>query len=457
MNIIKKWNSFLGQMINESQVMFSYKFNNLLNNIKDPVADSLKSLSGQELNTTINWIDFDKSDREQIFCLQDKKAQKLKEELEKDVKYNWMGGGILVNNPTSNHIFTNLGFTPPESGPLPRPSNNSEEGFIIREYVSPKTNTTYALCDFQGTICVINKQALKKVDHSDKIWKTPKQPMRIGRAATSLLKAAGINHSPTEIANFVNKFKSEIDRLNDKFGNFELVSGPDIAFWYNIKNYDKPQDSRGGDLYNSCMSRMDDETFDIYTKNPQVCKLLIFRSERDASKIVGRALIWTLTDGKNFMDRIYTSEPDLVELFRMYAKDNQIWAKFLNSNTPNSKAISPATGEETNLGALQVKLSPIDYEYFPYLDTLKFYSPLKKIISNDTSSLSGERWTLESTSGRWSEYEQDSSCDYCNGSGNVLCHICDGDGVVNDNSTGSAVQCNRCTGRGEIDCPECSW
>jgi hypothetical protein len=460
MSIIQNWKHFKDLKLNESQIMYSDKFMNLLKNVKDPVADSLASLSGQDLNTTINWIDFDKSDREQILCLQDKKAQKMLDELKRDQKIFWSSSiGIPTNSNYNKQIFQSLGFTPPEKGPLPRPSSSQVEGVIIGEYTSPKTGKVYALCDFEGLLCVINKEQLKPVDHSKKIWKTPKQPMRIGRATTALLKSAGINHSATQIADFVNKFKSEIDRLNDKFANFEMVTGDKIAYWYNMKNYDKPENSRGGDLYNSCMSRMDDETFDIYTQNPKVCSLLIFKSERDLSKIVGRALVWTLSDGKRFMDRAYTSEPDLVELYRIYATDNGIWAKFFNSNCPNSKAIDPSSGSPVELGNLEVELEKKNYSYFPYLDTLKYYSPSKSILSNSRDNLKGfgEIWTLESTSGRWSEYEGDGPCDYCNGSGNVLCNTCDGDGVVGDNSTGSAVRCERCDGHGEVDCPDCSW
>ena len=53
--------------------------------------------------------------------------------------------------------------------------------------------------------------------------------------------------------------------------------------------------------------------FNIYIENPDVCQLLIFTDPND--KLLGRALLWKLEDGSNYMDRIYTNRDSYIELF----------------------------------------------------------------------------------------------------------------------------------------------
>ena len=96
-----------------------------------------------------------------------------------------------------------------------------------------------------------------------------------------------------------------------------MVQGESIAYWYNYKNYL----DRSGSLGNSCMSNVDDEYFDIYMSNSDVCKLLILKSQENPNKIVGRALLWTLTGGEKYLDRIYTIKDSDIELFKDYAKE----------------------------------------------------------------------------------------------------------------------------------------
>jgi len=113
-------------------------------------------------------------------------------------------------------------------------------------------------------------------------------------------------------------------------------------------------------------------------------------------------------------------------------------------------------------GHLSVKLKNAnngDYDRYPYLDTLKYFSTSSGKITTEQMKGHSDYITLEDTGGRWSEDQ----CDHCGGDGRVDCYECDGDGRVDctecysrssRRSTGR-VSCSECDGDGEVDCSEC--
>ena len=183
----------------------------------------------------------------------------------------------------------------------------------------------------------------------------------------------------SKIEEFVNLYKSAID--GEDLSKFELVSGKDIKKWYHENNYDQIR----GQLGNSCMRYNKCQNFlDIYTKNPEVCQLLILKSDDEKDKIIGRALIWKLTDGNYYMDRIYTINDSDRLLFQDYARINKIE----NSYDGNSSL------------KLEVKLGDYTYEKYPYMDTLVVYNPITKILRDDEDLWPGQGYIkLQDTSG----------------------------------------------------------
>ena len=250
-------------------------------------------------------------------------------------------------------------------------------------------------------------------------------------AVRALLKAGGKEFLDKDIEQFVNLYKSTVDKLNDKFSYFEIVSGSDIAYWYNHRNYFV----RSGTLGNSCMSNVPGRYLEIYTANPNQCSLVIFKSQDDTEKIVGRALLWTLPDGKKFVDRIYVINDSDVQLFRDYAKENGWYSKYYNNSGADTKAYSPEGGTvDLNL---RITLDKKDYDNFPYLDTLKYFTPGSGILD----PYDGE-YLLEDTGGGHM-----GSCEYCHGEGRIECGDCYGSGEN---------ECSECEGSGEIKCSTCS-
>jgi hypothetical protein len=87
---------------------------------------------------------------------------------------------------------------------------------------------------------------------------------------------------------------------------FEIVEGDEIAKWYRYENYAENK----GTLGNSCMRDKRDSFFEIYTKNPEVCRMLILKED---DKILGRALIWKLNSFKSYAGG--TNNPEILNTF----------------------------------------------------------------------------------------------------------------------------------------------
>ena len=210
-------------------------------------------------------------------------------------------------------------------------------------------------------------------------WKEQRTEIGIGRFVNRVFQKAKITPNPSDVEKFVNSYKTRIKMINNVDSLFELVSGEDIKKWYLESSYQ----SKMGQLSKSCMRYGSCQSyFDIYTKNPEVCQLLILKgSEKD--KIVGRALVWKLKNGKTYMDRQYCNDDSDMSLYKEFAKKNG-WLYYGDSN----------------LQTLQVKLKPISINQFPYMDTFLCYNHNDYLLS-DNENLWPDTgwWKLRSTSG----------------------------------------------------------
>lgn len=187
----------------------------------------------------------------------------------------------------------------------------------------------------------------------------------------------------SKIEEFVNLYKSTID--GGDLSNFELVSGEDIRKWYHENNYEHIR----GQLGNSCMRYHSCQSYlDIYVDNPEVCQLLILKSDDNKDKIKGRALVWKLTDGEYYIDRIYTINDSDRLLFLDYARINKI------NNSYDTRFSSE----------LEVKLGDHTYQKYPYMDTFVVYNPTTKILKDDEDLWPGQGYIkLQDTQGGFDE------------------------------------------------------
>jgi hypothetical protein len=227
---------------------------------------------------------------------------------------------------------------------------------------------------------------------------TKSNPIRIGKFINKIFPG---KFSETEREKFVNLFKSSLMKSSERF---EIVEGDDIAFWYKEENYSEIN----GQLGTSCMRGMKEDTFDIYTKNKDVCRMLILLGEDDL--LLGRSLIWNcqIRVPKNsyeditFMDRQYTTKQSDVDKFRTYADKNGWAYKTVNSHS----SLDSVTYKGEELSAkLKVSIDHIPTR-FPYMDTFRRLSHDSDTLFNDKDKNTPGDYILDSTSGGYTEVEE---------------------------------------------------
>jgi len=182
-----------------------------------------------------------------------------------------------------------------------------------------------------------------------------RQEMKIGRMINPYLK-----HN---LENIVNKFKTEQKILSGNFDMFRIVEGEEIKHWYDGKNYLYG----GGQLNNSCMRNVNSDRFNLYSKNPKVCKLLILVDER-TNKLMGRALLWKTKDGW-YLDRVYTRNDSDMILYNLFAQ-HKGYSTFGNRDDRNNKMSVQLNYYPSWLGKKN-----------PYMDTFKYFNVINNTLS----------------------------------------------------------------------------
>jgi hypothetical protein len=213
---------------------------------------------------------------------------------------------------------------------------------------------------------------------SKRIWGDGRTPYySIGRWVRHIftdVKKKSISN--TDLENFVDDYKKAFLSISideeKEINQLELVSGEEIRKWYLVDNYD--DDSDGTELGKSCMRKADcQEYFGIYENNPEVCKLLILKSEDDPNKIRARALLWTLDNSMRggvdelYLDRIYYTDKEDIEYYYKWCKENGV--KFAYDNYNMGVGVNSLRYNAT------VQLGDHTYSSFPYMDTFTYYDP----------------------------------------------------------------------------------
>ena len=233
------------------------------------------------------------------------------------------------------------------------------------------------------------------------IWKESRNSIRIGKFIQKFKK-----FSNSEIETFSNLFKSLVEVSSE---SFELVSGDEIKKWYLESNY---YITNGGTLHGSCMRSEECQEFlDIYTKNPNTCKLLILKKN---NKLIARALVWKVheikvvdfTDGFYFskkkiesrkqtkqllsgieyvMDRCYFTSDHYKYSMEEYAKKNN-WAIRHNDCVYRIYNTLEKTYKSLYL-KIKVKTNKLEFDKYPYMDTFARYNSKKGILYSDRNEI----------------------------------------------------------------------
>ena len=396
------------ELLMESKVVFSKKFINLLNRMRtNKVASDLLNIYSKDFDVQYNYVDI--TDRkDSLSFTPDRKVKELLQD--KPEVYKVGTRRQLTHNQSNDSIFDKLGYDRYKDYWTP---DDGQKGLIKTEIVSSTSGKVFVLFEEltdsdEKRYAVLNRDCLTLSEMDDSVvWKTSRNPIKVGRLVRPLLKSAGVEITDPELEEFINQFKATYDFAADGSKQFDIVKGKDIAYWYQYDNYV----DGGGTLNNSCMAEVDSDYFDIYTQNSQVSLVILYGDDGQitgdkykADKIKGRAILWECeVKGQKsmFMDRIYTTSDSDVELFKQFAQKNGWYYKDSQSMTPREIITD---GTSSGRWSLNVQLNDVDWSYYPYVDTLCFCYPEENLLSNEQDEDKDMR-VLRSTEGEWySEY-----------------------------------------------------
>lgn len=439
--MLYSFDDFIGErkieLLLEANIKIEVGLLDILTSMKSPIAKKVVDLNGREVDVNTNYINYDINKHDKVIFKPDDKVEKIKYTFSYDGYYDilYKFTSDMKNELGLDNVVKIANGDLIEYENIDIESNNYYNDYKFINYYSKLYFKTlleqgnivlgYKYVDGNKNYSLINKQNIQKDFSSIK-----NSEIAVGRFTRALLKKADQEFTDKDIEAFVTEFKTTMRIKKDSFKNFSVVKGDDIKFWYNQRN-----NMPGGSLGSSCMKHDKcQEYFDIYTKNPNQVSMIILKSYEDESKICGRALLWTDTENRKFMDRIYINDNSHEDMFIEYAISNGYYYKEEQSFSNPDVMLND---KKVNI-SIMVKLDEYEFDNYPYVDTLKC---LKDGVLYTDDGDNDYDYKLTSTEGG------NGICDSCNGSGEISCGNCCGDAVV---------ECHECYGSGEESCDECN-
>jgi hypothetical protein len=264
----------------------------------------------------------------------------------------------------------------------------NEFRIIISKIDSPISNI---ILNFNKPIDISNVNPMTGMENMvSYVRNGKKEMMKIGSFVTRILSETGDTFQPNVIEKFVNEYKGTFSFISSD-QNFETVYGENIRKYYLDRNYSEG----GGTLQNSCMKfEYCQKYLNIFVENPDRVNLLILRNPKNRLQIDGRALLWTLDNhsGKKFLDFPYTSKDYMYKIFEEYAKKKGWYYTKKEEGEPSHYRflnVFDPSGNKTD-EIFYVNLTPEDYEFYPYLDIMRFFNPDTGYLTNDKNSINEE-------------------------------------------------------------------
>ena len=252
----------------------------------------------------------------------------------------------------------------------------------------------------KGEINITNANMVKQFSGRNQI--------KIGKFVTSVLGPV----SAKDLEDFVNKLKSSKDRGLE----IKIVEGDEIKKYYRTEALSDNPNLSGSEIMRSCMrdkEKVKPNVFDIYTKNPESCKMVVMLDENGG--LVSRAILWKVNNSQNNHTNERTEETrglDLPESFwfmdRVYSVENWMdksmydWADkkgyaYKRGNFGNRNIVFNGVGGHCEM---EVDVKKIGYRGFPFMDTFIYYDVKNgKLRNSDTQGFKG--FNLQSTEGNY--------------------------------------------------------
>jgi len=198
-----------------------------------------------------------------------------------------------------------------------------------------------------------------------------RQEMKFGRFIIKMYNDSHrvITNQKKQVDEIVDLYKAYREALIGKY-DFKVIKGEEIKKWYSVHNYA----TGSGTLNNSCM-RYDDEQnrLWLYTDNPDKISLLIMIDKNN--KLLGRALLWELSNGEKYMDRTYTILQHHEDSFEMWADKNGI-------NLTYAEVIDMIKEPKLSVILQEIGVSGDGAQHYPFMDTFKFCFPKEHLLTN---------------------------------------------------------------------------
>jgi hypothetical protein len=263
------------------------------------------------------------------------------------------------------------------------------------------THTSFAnYITMRGEMCSYLPNGREHVVNENGRWaRNGRQDMKVIKMARNLLHEPIANDiDATDYEKFNNLVKSYISVMGDEDGegkkiNLQVIKGDAILGAYDGRNYSDIL-GRETNLHGSCMRHDDAQRWlSIYTDNENNVSLLVAYDMHE--KVLGRAILWLLDDGKKAMDTIYTHE-SLTQSFIQWANENDYYYK--NRQSCHHDAFDKhVSGEYITMP--RVTLKNYDFDYYPYMDTLSILNG--NVLSNEKDRKNYK--ILKCTSGSYEE------------------------------------------------------
>jgi len=237
--------------------------------------------------------------------------------------------------------------------------------------------------------------------------------IKIGKFVTSVLGPVPAK----ELEDFVNKLKSSKDRGYE----IKIVEGDEIKKYYRTEALADNTHLSGSEIMRSCMrdkEKARPNVFDIYTKNPESCKMGVMLDENGG--LLSRAILWKVDNSKKnqtneyfggqkteethgldlpesfwFMDRVYSIESWMDK--SMYDWATKKGYVYKRGNWGNRNIVFNGVGGHCEM---EVGVKKISYRGFPYMDTFIYYDVKNGKLRNfDAPGFKG--FGLQSTEGNY--------------------------------------------------------
>lgn len=156
--------------------------------------------------------------------------------------------------------------------------------------------------------------------------------------------------------------------------------------------------------YRSCESY-----FEVYEDNAKM--LCLFKND----ELCGRAIVWELSSG-TFIDRIYTTEDYMYDMFIDYAKNHKWIIRESNALTSNGDTLYVFTPKDNYKEKEKFEERIIlgnRYDYMPYMDSFRYYDTDRDILYTYNDDDIDNLAVLDSTTGEIEGNYETITCDYC--------------------------------------------